>query len=853
MKNLLTIVLLICSFTASAQSFQIKRAIENLEEGDLLKAEELIVKAYEKDSLDPSVKYAMALLYENNKYKDTNLDTAHYFILQAKNSFKSLNEKDAEKMEKSGIDLKKILKEENTLDSLSFIVAMEINSVSSYTRFLKRHPNAKDVEQATRMRYDAAWKNAKSVDTYTVYREFFETYPNAPQVEQAQHKFETLYFKSLTGDGKLQSYKEFLTINPDSPYRSIAEREILEISTVLNTTQVFEDFLDLFPKTKYSDEIINQIYHIEKENNFTKFKKEWWNDSLRKVNAVSNMWKIPILSDNNFRFLNEAGKVVFDGSFDRVLGKDLCQGNNKDFVLIPGDPSKLINLMGTEFFSDNFTNAEDLGYGLIKIENFGKVGLINKTGRKILPIIYSDIKLIDGSFIAYKQNESWGLISFFERTILKPLYDSIEIINNSILLTLNGRHAITTKLEISKGANDVEPNLVFIYDEYEIWTHSKVWVRSGEKEGLINLNSSFDIPLKNHRLIEVKNGYISESETKSIFYDLNFEASDGEYSEISTNLNFHIYRKEGSNYLLPLKTGQIKKYDSLKLFGELFAISIKRYNEEIIFSNAPVFELKYDDKYELLKTDTVELLKVYRNGATILLDSNGKVILDGKYDKIDLIGTEYLSIDVKNKKYLFNVQGRKLVKTYFDLIVSEPNGGATLLKEKEIGYFNQKDSIYIHPRYKKKIEKLNKNAFKVSDGDSYGIINKNAAEIAPIKYENIEYWNDSTFIFTLDKLKSIVNPISKDTLYANLSSIKPLDHTYYKITKDNSSGVIDSNNNLIIPLAYTFIRKADRVFIAEKYFNVADYYVVVYYNLQGELIRKQGMDANEYDAIYCED
>lgn len=857
MKKILTISFLIFWSFGCSQTFQVKRALDNIAQGDLEKARNLIVKAYEKDSLDPGVNYALSKLYENPEYNYTNIDTAYQFIIQAKEKIDSLGAKDLQKLVRNGIDKKAIEKHEHLLDSQAYVEAVKQNTVKSYNYFITTHPNAAQVPKAINMRYDVAWKNALEENTHEGYLSFFNEYPEAPQKEEAKRRYERLYFKSLTSDGRLESYKEYLSINTDTPFRDVAEREILEISTVSNDPGAFVNFIDNYPDSKLRNEALEVFYHLEKDHGMAYFKSVWWTDSLRRIHKTGDIWKIPVFDDQAYNFLSDDGKIIFEKPFSMISDNHICEGSISDFVFIPGSSSsRLINLQGDTFFEDSFTSATDLGFGIIRTGNFGKFGAVHKRGKKILPAIHSDISIIDGSFIAYKQNNSWGLISFFGREILEPLYDNFEVVNKSIIITLNGRHAITSKREISKAANDIKPDFVFIYDEYEAWSNSKIWVRSGQKEGLINDNSSFDIPLGNYQIIELKNGYITKGIGESKFYNLQFQKIEGSYSSISTNDRFHLFKNKSESFLLPLQSGQLQKYDSIRLIGNSFAVSVLKYNDVLIFSNSHSIELKYNDKYRLLQSGKTEYILVNSPNKLSLYNTQGEMVLEGKFNDISLLSEEYIATEHRGKKTLYDYTGTKLLNTTFNTIAPDNEGGVTLLDNGKIGYYHLIDSVYFQPQFSKKVIKLKQNRYKVHNGKKFGVLDAAGEPVVDYMFDDIELWSDSTYVVSLGLLQSIIRPVAGDTILADLSAIRPIPENdknkVYVVIRDGNSGLISNTDGILIPLAYTFIRKAGKLFIAEKYFREADFYIIVYYNKRGDILRRQGLNAAEYEAIYCD-
>ena len=92
------------------------------------------------------------------------------------------------------------------------------------------------------LRNKKAFEKALEENTYVGYRKFIETYPNANEIDKARYRFERLYFDESTSDEKLSSYVQFLVDHPKSHYRDLAEKRILELSTLTGNIKGFLSF-----------------------------------------------------------------------------------------------------------------------------------------------------------------------------------------------------------------------------------------------------------------------------------------------------------------------------------------------------------------------------------------------------------------------------------------------------------------------------------------------------------------------------------------------------------------------------------------------------------------------------------
>jgi hypothetical protein len=73
--------------------------------------------------------------------------------------------------------------------------------------------------------------------------------------------------------------------------------------------------------------------------------------------------------------------------------------------------------------------------------------------------------------------------------------------------------------------------------------------------------------------------------------------------------------------------------------------------------------------------------------------------------------------------------------------------------------------------------------------------------------------------------------------------------------KEDQFGIVSNTEGLIINPTFNDILNigsADEpIYFTEKYISEAEFYIVIYYNSKGEIIRKQVFTDEEYDKIYC--
>ena len=859
MRITTTICLVLMSLMGHAQSGAIKKLIESLKEHEYEKVEKKITKDYQKDSLDPETLLAVSIMLDYDSFPGFNPDSSYLFILKARERFSMLEEKEKKKFISKGIDSTLLEAHKIHLDERAFQRARMQNTVESYDRFIYFHPTAKEIPEAIDFRYTAAFDVALNKDTYQSYRYFMDTYPDAPQYQQAAKRYELLFFQSKTGDGKLISIINFLKINPVTPYRNSLEKQILEISTAGNKLDDFTQFLSDYPKTIHKREVINRLFHLYKEEGIQdQFPVEWINDSLARVREANTGVVIPVVLNGEYQFLSEEGTILFDKTYPEVYPLYLCDGAYGDILFIKeNDTSKLITRFNEDVFEGDFDEVEDIGYGILKVGRAGAFGALHKTGLSILAYEYDDIKIVAGSYIAFKQHGKWGLTTFFGRQVTRNIFDDITGLNRLLLFEKDERYAFATIQHMKPGADGEDVPLSFEYDDYELISEKNIWVSAGEKEGVINRDATFDIPLAKHKVIPGKLGYIVEASGIFQFLDNEFNESFSGFKNVTYNEAFILGEQEGKMYLVHKVSDEKVSYPSLKLLGSSFALAVTETNQLTIFPNNTIITSNLEVSIKLLTSaEGAEYILQIEGDKKTVYSLGGIEILSGKYTSVNALGKEYLVVDQKGKKGLYLNNGERLLKPYNDAIAGYDRGGVSILRRGKFGYYHKGDSLYINPVYESRIRLGYKDLMIAMKEDKYIFIRNEDEQVGKMGFDNITLWTDSVYIVENEGIFSFYNPFTNVETIKNLDEFEFMEDQYKgklaKITKGKEVGLVHEEHGVIIPPEYTYITPMGPIYKAEKFISAAAYYVVVYYNRQGKIIWKQGMDADAYDLIFCD-
>ena len=223
------------------------------------------------------------------------------------------------------------------------------------------------------------------------------------------------------------------------------------------------------------------------------------------------------------------------------------------------------------------------------------------------------------------------------------------------------------------------------------------------------------------------------------------------------------------------------------------------------------------------------------------------------------MGNEYIVVKKGRKQGLLGLDGKTLLPTKYEAIGNYTNGNVSLLFNRKFGLYRMPGKIAINTRYDRNIIAYNEQLLVAHKNGGFGLIKNDGRAISEFDYKEIHYWNDTTALFKEGENWLFYNLVEKEPALENLSSVFFLKNTQEEslavVATPEGKGVFSSVHGEIIPPTFNDIinlgTAAIPIYFAEKHVSEADYYVVVYFDATGNIIKKQAYDAEDYEYIYC--
>lgn len=869
-------VFTVIPFVIRAES---KRAFKLLEKGDYGKLIELLDKSIEKDSTNTGAKYVYSLLFLTPKYPNYNIDTSYYFINAAIADFAIHDNKMIE-------DLNKLLINETTLQNQKLLVeqhafrrAKAKHTIDDYNYFMTRFEGAVQSDTAVANRNEIAYNDAVRVNTYEAFQYFIHTYPDAVQIEDAKVKYEKLLYVTKTMDKRLESYQRFLRNNKTTPYRDDAEKNIFEISTADNDLDSYMTFIEQYPESKMRHRALDLLYHCYKEHSsaegFTnKFDILQEKDSLLKIANAEIGCLMPIFEMDKYGFSKLNGEKLIDFTYTKIKEEYYCGNIVEDFLEVEMDSEKMIvSRVGGQIFKGEYDSVVDLGCGALKIERDGYFGVYHKSGFQLVDFNYQDVGLVANAFIKYKFNGKWGLKSFSNREILEPNYDEIFSEGRFVIIEDDGLYAIQNIESLSKVANFEKPMLKFEYDDYELIYASQLLLFKDDMETVVDLDLKENIHLDKQNFYELYEGWMVRKNNRYMIYDqIFYPLSDLEFEKVDFNKSRAAikYQNKWGIYNAEAKFPNTFEYDSVRFLSEQIGIIIQGDTTFAIFDNDSIIDISYSTETRLLKPSNLKadenekysqyLLTKTDKGIYKVFNINGIKILDGKFNAVEALGKEYLLVDKSGKKGLYHQSGKLALKIKYAAIGNYDNGYVSTLINGKFGIYHYKKGVFLSAKYQKALKPFGNYYFIGTKGSSFGLVNLENQDVTGYKFNEILDWNDSIALVKAEDEWKLYDIKHDNYVFEGISEYKvQRDDEGEKIlliTKDSKSGILSNRYGEVVGATFNDIINIgsveNPVYFAEKYILEADFYVVIYYDAEGKILRKQIFtDVEEYEKIYC--
>lgn len=872
-----------------------KRAQKKLEKGKYEKAEKLLQKSVKKDSLNPAAHYLLSRLYLDTAARMDgprkalpweakslqNIDTSQYFILKALAELPHAEKKDLKRLRKIKADTTELLNQLARVDSAAFHRATSLHSIEGYNYFLNRYPEAVQTAEATRRRNALAFRAAEKENTYQSYQQFFQTYPQAAEAPEARELYEELLFISSTKTGTLQSYIRFLDAYPDTPYRNRLLKRIYLLSTAGHNAEQYASFIRQYPDNSYTRDAVNQLYHLHKENHKVESFLETYpqvpfKDSLEQVMELDLQSLVAVLEDGKWQFINETGNIILPPVFMDVHPDYTCQTIQADYVEAFGEEKPVVMAKnGSVILEQDYEMLDELGSGLLRIQQKGLKGLYLKSGKALLAPGYDQIEKFGPDLLRVKEYGRHGLLTYNGQWLAEPTYDSLARLEKFIMLYKDRKFAVTTAQQLIEALQQNKaPELDFKYSKASLADPNHLIVQNpAGQSGVLDDKLNTILPLTPAQISPFEGGWILKKNNRTQILGTNGEdLLEASFVNIQIREPWIAYKTDSlwGLYHIGLNKATFDLYDSLSLLHpNILVVHRDKQTLGLFFQQDTVsVDLSGIDAYRLLRPTINNVSDIEEQAYLLVLDGNarkvynqkGRLLEQGRYKEIVAPDDQLLVLKTSRGAAIADSSGTILLKPIYDAVGNYQNGYFATLNNSKFGIFNPYKGVHIPPQYKVALRPYSDSLLMANKGKGWGIVDHKNKQVLNFDYEELQYWSDSVVLARKDSQWFLLNLHTGENKYGPFKDYKFLTQSpgesLAKVYTTDGYGIYSSRQGELISPVYDDILNLGTVnnplFYAEKQVKEADLYVVVYINNKGETIYKKAYPREDWLRILCD-
>lgn len=436
------------------------------------------------------------------------------------------------------------------------------------------------------------------------------------------------------------------------------------------------------------------------------------NNTSKTTKEVSSYYTV--YTNGKWGVMDQTGKIIIEPEYDEMI--TIPNPKVDIFIALQNVDyetntykTEILNEEGQELFADYdlvevIENQDKLGNlwyedGVLKVNKDGKYGLINYSGKEILPIEYDKIESLKGTknSIIITKEEKKGLCDNEGNIIIKPEYKEIKSIdddykNGYIVINTEGKYGVIdfTKSQVLEEKYDnikeTTSNGLYIVKEGSI-------LKVVNKEGTVLEDKFSDAKkINGENIIFIKNkqnGVINkdgEIKIAAEYDDLQY--AFGEY---------YIAKKSGKYGIINLEKEEKLPFEYETIFynKEASFIEAKKSNVEV----TEIYNTEFEKKIEGIIIE-INSSKSYIRAKVEDEYKYYSFTLEEKASK-DILTSNTLFLSKKDGKYGYvNKQGNVVVDyIYEDATEQNDSGYVAVKKDGKWGSLNKDGKVIVEPTY----------------------------------------------------------------------------------------------------------------------------------------------------------
>ncbi len=854
------LITLLCFAGLVLLAKDLKRIIRAIEKQDLERTLELIASSLENEKINPGAKYFLAKHLSYDSLAMFNMDSARLVIADALKDYENASYEVLEELSKNGVRIDDLAAVSSKIENQHWRRALDLQSPSSYDRFLRLYPLSTFRNKAVRNRDSLNWERVRFGYDPESYAVLLQDFPNSHLVEEIQTQYDSLlYFKSTATD-KLEDYIQFLDNYPETPYRELIEQEIFLRSTATNDSAAFQRFLLKYQTPNLRVQAFDILYHLGVHN----LPDHPRSDSLQEVRNFSlTAPLIPVLKGDGFEMVASSGEVLEGWTFSSLPPDYLCESVTGDLVFGRKEQWHVLNRLGQEIHRSDYSEVEDLGLGILFLRGDEGGKLVHKSGFVIQEQV-EDASLVGGRWIKASKDGKYGLLSISGFQVAKFRYDDIFQDGAFWIFELDGEIAVYNLQSMLDQLPENSFDLDFRFDEIEVVSDSLLIGFRRDRECLLNAQLDFLIPWGEYEIFPEEPFYYTRKDSVYRIFGVPGFRNDMVVGGLRSSGTWFAFQKD--TLWTIVNKHNFERYgpvDSIGFIGDRLCLIRSADSLALVLPSDTAIAVETESIPLVAKSLTGERIDSYfvfsKRFERKLFHIEGELLTSGNYDDIKVLNDSLFLVEKRGKAGIVSKTGDMVVNLNNDLIRQE-GGVLLLLQEGLIGAYLLDSSSFITTKYEARLEPFGQ-FFRTRYDGKTGLIDREEQVIMPFVFDEINYWNDSLAWVKEEGMWSLVHMFDGSTLIEGIQRYDPLsrddDLIFARVYAETGYGLVSSAGQVLLNPKFNEIinlgTQGDPVFFVEQFSPEAAYHIVFYLNKYGERIASEAYRPPEFERILCED
>lgn len=439
-----------------------------------------------------------------------------------------------------------------------------------------------------------------------------------------------------------------------------------------------------------------------------------------------------------------------------------------------------------------------------------KYGFIDKTGKEVIPLLYSSIAdYFSEDLIVAELNGKWGFLNKEGKVVVEFKYEHAKYsgFNEGLAgVRFEGKYGF-----IDKGGHQ---KVSFNYEDCKKFSEGLAAVQSNGKWGFVDATGKVIIPMSYSNAIDFSGGLagvkyndkwaVINKEGKlltSFKYDdvdYNYSAKGAELIEVSNYNKEKIEHKYGvvdkrGNEVIPVKYYSVTVYTN-----DLIKVELERNKAGLVNSrNKVVLPLSYPGVY--IDFDKTPQGRFYETSdRTRVFSFDGDEVNIWKYEDVEDEHEGRRAVMYNNKWGFIDEKGAEIIQPVYDTADRFYGSYAMVMLNKKIGCIDKAGKVIIPVIYDY-IGLNSEDLFLVANNNKWGFVDGNGKEVIALKYDNADSFGEGLAAVLINKKIGFINKAGTEVIAPQFDEILTrFSQGKARVKKDGKEFYIDQTGKEII-------------------------------------------------------